>query len=64
MSRHFQRDLLPAAASLKPAPLVQSIANHLRFKRPGPDDAWSYNPLQRLAYLGVIFVLVPLMVWT
>ena len=64
VSRHFQRDLLPTAASLKPAALTRSIAAHLRFERSGPDDAWSYNPLQRLAYAGVIFVLTPLMIWT
>jgi thiosulfate reductase cytochrome b subunit len=49
VSRHFQRDLAPV--------------------QPGPggllsDDAHSYNPLQRLTYLSVIFVLFPLMIWT
>jgi thiosulfate reductase cytochrome b subunit len=38
--------------------------NHLRFKPPGEAEAWSYNVLQRLTYLGVIFVLFPLMIWT
>lgn len=28
------------------------------------DEAWSYNPLQRLVYLAVIFVLFPLVIWT
>jgi thiosulfate reductase cytochrome b subunit len=28
------------------------------------DEAWSYNPFQRLAYLVVIFVLFPLVIWT
>jgi thiosulfate reductase cytochrome b subunit len=60
VSGHFQRNLLPSAASS----LVGSIAAHLGFARPGPDEAWSYNPLQRLAYVGVIFVLTPLMIWT
>jgi thiosulfate reductase cytochrome b subunit len=27
-------------------------------------DAWSYNLLQRIAYLLVIFVLVPFVIWT
>lgn len=31
---------------------------------PGQEEAWSYNVLQRLAYLLVIFVLFPLMIWT
>jgi thiosulfate reductase cytochrome b subunit len=63
-SRHFSRDLFPSADSLSPAALRHSLAAHLRFARPGPDDARSYNPLQRLAYVGVIFVLIPLMIWT
>jgi thiosulfate reductase cytochrome b subunit len=64
VSRHFQRDLLPAAASLNPAVLARSLASHLRFERAATGEVWSYNPLQRLAYLGVIFVLAPLLIWT
>jgi thiosulfate reductase cytochrome b subunit len=36
----------------------------LRFKAPDEAEAWSYNVLQRLTYLFVIFVLFPLMIWT
>ena len=36
----------------------------MRFKRPGEEEAWSYNVLQRLTYLFVIFVLFPLVIWT
>jgi thiosulfate reductase cytochrome b subunit len=36
----------------------------LRFGRPTDDEAWSYNVLQRLSYLLVIFVLFPLVIWT
>jgi len=28
------------------------------------EEAWSYNLLQRLSYLFVIFVLFPLVIWT
>jgi thiosulfate reductase cytochrome b subunit len=44
--------------------LSREIANHLRFKRPSEDEAWSYNVLQRLTYLLVIFVLFPLVIWS
>jgi thiosulfate reductase cytochrome b subunit len=64
VSQHFRKDLLPSAASLTPASLAASIATHLRFERPGPDEARSYNPLQRVAYLSVVFVLCPVMIWT
>jgi thiosulfate reductase cytochrome b subunit len=36
----------------------------LRFERPGEAEAWSYNLLQRIAYLFVIFVLFPMIIWT
>jgi thiosulfate reductase cytochrome b subunit len=41
-----------------------AIASHLRFKRPSEAEAWSYNVLQRLSYLSVIFVLFPFVIWT
>lgn len=63
-SGHFRRDLLPAASDLAPKSFGNVIAGHLRFRRPSEDEAWSYNVLQRLTYLVVIFVLFPLIVWT
>jgi thiosulfate reductase cytochrome b subunit len=56
-SGHFRKNLLPGEASIP-------IANHLRFRRPSEAEAWSYNLLQRLTYLFVIFVLFPLVIWT
>lgn len=61
---HFRRNLLPGATELSPKELASSILDHLRFKRPKEEEAWSYNVLQRLAYLLVIFVLFPLIIWT
>jgi thiosulfate reductase cytochrome b subunit len=61
---HFRRELLPAQSDLSARRLTSSIAEHLRFKRPGAEQAWSYNVLQRLAYLLIIFVGFPLIVWT
>lgn len=63
-TRHFRKNLLPAGTDLSWRALSTVIANHLRFKPPGEADAWSYNVLQRLTYLSVIFVLFPLMIWT
>jgi thiosulfate reductase cytochrome b subunit len=63
-SRHFRKNLVPAKRDLTAQSMRQSIAVHLRFERPGPDQALSYNVLQRISYLAVIFVLFPLMVWT
>jgi thiosulfate reductase cytochrome b subunit len=61
---HFRRNLLPAPSDLSPTMLANDIARHLRFGRPSDDEAWSYNVLQRLTYLLVIFVLFPLVIWT
>jgi thiosulfate reductase cytochrome b subunit len=55
---HFRKNLFPADLSWS------EIANHLRFRRPGEAEAWSYNVVQRITYLFVIFVLGPLVVWT
>jgi thiosulfate reductase cytochrome b subunit len=64
LGRHFRKDLFPAGASLSGHTFWQDIANHLRFRRPDPAEAWSYNVVQRLTYLSVIFFLFPVMIWT
>ena len=61
---HFHRELLPARSDLSAKQLMSSISEHLRFKRPSAEEAWSYNVLQRLAYLLIIFVGFPLIIWT
>jgi len=61
---HLRKDLLPAKADLSWRVLSREIADHLRFKRPSEAEAWSYNVLQRLSYLFVIFVLFPLVIWS
>lgn len=54
LTGHFRRDLLPARSLLAWQPLFETIARHLRFQRPRPEEAWSYNVLQRLTYLLVL----------
>jgi thiosulfate reductase cytochrome b subunit len=44
--------------------LWTAVTSHLRFERPSEAEASSYNVLQRLAYLFVIFVLFPFVIWT
>ena len=61
---HFRKGLLPAKNDLSRRGISTVIANHLRFKRPSDEEAWSYNVLQRLTYLFVIFILFPLVIWT
>jgi thiosulfate reductase cytochrome b subunit len=61
---HLRKNLLPGKADLSWRAFSTAIANHLRFERPSEAEAWSYNVLQRLTYLFVIFVLFPLVIWT
>lgn len=63
-SGHFRRDLLPAAKELAPRRLLAEIWSHVRLRRPRGDAARRYNVLQKLAYVAVIFVLLPVMVLT
>lgn len=63
-TRHFRKDLLPAGSDLRWGAFASVIVNHLRFKPSSEAEAWSYNLLQRLTYLSVIFVLFPLTIWT
>lgn len=61
---HFRRNMLPARADLSLRKLSIVLVDHLRFRPPSEAGAWTYNVLQRLAYLLVIFVLFPLVIWT
>jgi thiosulfate reductase cytochrome b subunit len=61
---HFLKNLLPRKADFSWRVLATSITDHLHFKRPSAAKAWSYNVLQRLSYLFVIFVLFPLVIWS
>jgi thiosulfate reductase cytochrome b subunit len=51
-SGHFRRNLLP------------DPAGRLYFAPAAKDEDWSYNVLQRLTYLLVIFVFFPVVIWT
>ena len=59
-TRHLMRDLAPTGADWRG--IGQAIKDHVRFKHPRGDAARRYNVLQKLAYLGVIFVLLPLII--
>jgi thiosulfate reductase cytochrome b subunit len=64
LTRHFRNDLLPAKAELTRSRIMDVLAHHLRWKRVSEDEAWTYNVVQRLTYLGVVFVLFPAILWT
>jgi thiosulfate reductase cytochrome b subunit len=63
-TRHFRKDLMPAKADLNWNNVAGVISSHLRWKRTSADEAWTYNVVQRLTYLAVVFVLFPGVLYT
>ena len=59
---HARRDLAPRREELDPRHIWQDIKAHARLRFPAGEAALKYNSLQKLSYLGVIFVLLPLLV--
>jgi thiosulfate reductase cytochrome b subunit len=62
LSRHVARDLVPTRLDWRS--IGRSILDHVRFRHPTGAAAARYNVLQKLTYLAVIFVLLPLMILT
>jgi len=61
-SRHLACDLWPTTRDW--GSIGRSIRDHLLLRHPRGEAEKHYNVLQKLAYLAVIFVLLPLMVLT
>lgn len=63
-NRHFPRDLRIRAREIAPGHLWHDIRQHARLRFPTGAAALDYNILQKLAYAGVLFVLLPLVILT
>ena len=76
ITQHFRKDLLPAKAELRWNRMVGVALEHFAAKRkrdsaqpqdlarPDADAASTYNVVQRLTYLAVVFGLFPAFLWT
>jgi thiosulfate reductase cytochrome b subunit len=76
ITQHFRKDLLPAKADLRWNRIVGAAFEHFAAKRkrdsaepqdlarPDADPASTYNVVQRLTYLAVVFGLFPAFLWT
>lgn len=64
LNRHFQRDLRLRRAELAPAHLAQDVREHLALRFHDPKAPGSFNTLQKLSYVAVIFGLIPLVIAT
>ncbi|MCW1429533.1 cytochrome b/b6 domain-containing protein [Novosphingobium sp. JCM 18896] len=61
-SGHFRRDLIPGRGDRNWRAFSATVAKYARHflrKEPLPTDEIAYNPLQRVTYLVVIFLLFP-----
>jgi thiosulfate reductase cytochrome b subunit len=59
---HLRRDLAPRPAELRPGHLWHEVRQHATLNFPRGEAARNYNTLQKLAYLGVLVVLIPAVV--
>jgi thiosulfate reductase cytochrome b subunit len=64
LTGHFRKNLLPERRDLSWSTVWPLMWNHLRLKRSSDREGYSYNVLQRLSYLSVVFFIMPLMIWT
>ena len=64
LNGHLRRDLLPRRRELAPGHLWRDIRRHAMLDFPRGEAARHYNVLQKLAYLGVLVVLIPVMILT
>jgi thiosulfate reductase cytochrome b subunit len=62
ISRHVTRDLAPTGKDL--GEIGKAINDHVRLRHPSGEEAKRYNVLQKLAYLGVLFGLTPVIILT
>jgi thiosulfate reductase cytochrome b subunit len=64
ITRHFGKNLVPANADLSWSSISRAVSDHLRLKVFGAESSFAYNLLEKFTYLAVVFVLLPLMIWT
>jgi Ni/Fe-hydrogenase b-type cytochrome subunit len=61
---HVRRKLSPRRDELSPRHLAHDVREHLALRFHDPDRPGAYNILQKLAYIALIFVLLPLVILT
>ena len=64
VSGHFRREIVPGKGERSLNAFFATLKSHLKFARPSDEEAHSYNLLQKLSYLFVLFVAFPLVIWT
>lgn len=60
LSGHLRRDLLPTLAQLRN--IGHAIAEHARLRFPRGEESRRYNVLQKLAYLFIVLIVLPVVI--
>ena len=63
-NRHIQRDLRVRRADLSPAHLWVDLRAHWNFRFHDPERPREYNAFQKLSYVAILFVALPLAILT
>jgi len=64
LTGHVRRHLVPRVGEWRMRRLGQDFRDHLRLRIPHATGGPQYGPLQKFAYLGVVFVALPVMLLT
>lgn len=64
LNAHFRKSLIPPPAERRWSAFRSVFARYLRRAPANEAENLSYNVVQRVSYLAVIFVLFPLVIWT
>lgn len=63
-NRHIQNDLRVRLSEWNPVHIFKSFHHHSRFSTIRASVGQPYNIIQKISYIGVIFILLPLMIFT
>jgi len=63
-SHHFKTHIVPHRAEIALNPILKKVSDAVHWRKPSEKEQTTYNVLQRITYLTVVFALFPLMIVT
>jgi thiosulfate reductase cytochrome b subunit len=63
-SHHFKTHIVPDRAEIALNPILKKVSDAVQWRKPSEKEQTTYNVLQRITYLTVVFALFPLMIVT
>jgi thiosulfate reductase cytochrome b subunit len=63
-SHHFKTHIVPDRAEIALNPILKKVSDAVHWRKPSEKEQTTYNVLQRITYLTVVFALFPLMIVT